>query len=210
MKTVLKEVPAAAPEIILASASAIRAALLANAGVKIRCQPADIDERAVQTELSAAGTLPPAEMALALAKAKARAVAAAHPGAIVIGADQILALGLEIFSKPNNAGEARLQLMRLRGRAHTLVSAFVCLQGDRVIAEQIASAELAMRDFSDSFLDAYLEQAGNGVLSSVGAYQLEGLGAQLFERIDGDYFTVLGLPLLPLLAVLRRAGAIRQ
>ncbi len=208
MSVKLAAVNTAPPQVVLASASRIRAALLANAGIAASCRPADIDEVALRAEMSRDGPPPPPEVALALAHAKAGVIAAEAPGAIVIGADQVLALDGEIFEKPADLGAARLQLMRLRGRPHQLISAFVCRLGERVLTEQVASAELVMRNFSDSFLDRYMEEAGETVLHSVGAYQLEGLGAQLFERIDGDYFTILGLPLLPLLAVLRRAGAL--
>lgn len=208
MTVKLSAVKSERPPVILASASRIRATLLANAGVKASCRPADVDEGALRAEMAMDGPPPPPEVALALAHAKARVIAGENPDAIVIGADQVLALDGEIFEKPANIGAARLQLMRLRGKDHRLISAFVCRLGDRVLAEQVASAALVMRPFSDAFLDRYLDEAGDAVLHSVGAYQLEGLGAQLFERIDGDYFTILGLPMLPLLAVLRRAGVL--
>jgi septum formation protein len=204
----LREVKSERPPVILASASQIRATLLANAGVAATCRPADIDEGALRADMSRDGPPPPPEVALALAHAKAAVIAGENDGAIVIGADQVLALDGEIFEKPASIGAARLQLMRLRGRPHRLISAFVCRLGDRVLTEQVSSAELVMRDFTDAFLDRYMEEAGEAVLHSVGAYQLEGPGAQLFEHIDGDYFTILGLPMLPLLAVLRRAGVL--
>lgn len=208
MSVKLAAVNTTPPPVILASASRIRATLLANAGITASCRPAAVDESALRAEMSRDGSPPPPEVALALAHAKAAAIAAEEPGAIVIGADQVLALDGEIFEKPANLGAARLQLMRLRGRPHRLVSAFVCRHGERIVAEQLASAELVMRNFSDAFLDRYMEEAGEAVLQSVGAYQLEGMGAQLFESIEGDYFTILGLPMLPLLAVLRRAGVL--
>ncbi|HSM19187.1 MAG TPA: nucleoside triphosphate pyrophosphatase [Hyphomicrobiales bacterium] len=189
--------------IVLASASRIRAEILANAGVTAEIRPLAIDEAALHEE---AGLLAPREVALRIAEAKARAGAAAHPGAFVIGADQILSLEGEIFTKPSSPAAAADQLRRLRGVTHRLDSAFACVCDDKLLAREVDGAQLTMRDFSDAFLDSYVEAAGPRIVDSVGGYQLEGLGAQLFERIEGDYFTILGLPLLPLLAVLRAQG----
>lgn len=196
------------PPIVLASRSRIRAELLASAGVAAEAKPVSIDEKALRAEM-AQPTVPHA-LALRLAEAKARAGAAANPEAFVIGADQVLSLNGEIFSKPAFLDAATDQLRSLRGATHRLDSAFACVRGDRLIASAVDGAELTMRAFSDAFLDFYVETAGPGILDSVGGYQLEGLGAQLFERVEGDYFTVLGLPLLPLLAVLRAEGLLRS
>lgn len=193
--------------IILASRSRIRAEILARAGIAVQTRPAEIDETSVQKEAARTGMAPEA-LALRLAEAKARAVAGDDPVALVIGVDQVLSLDGEIFAKPTSLEAARAQLQRLRGRTHRLDTAFACLAGDRTVAREVHGADLTMRDFSDAFLDLYLDRAGPGILDSVGGYQLEGLGAQLFERVAGDYFAILGLPLLPLLAVLRAEGGL--
>lgn len=193
--------------VVLASASAARAALLDRAGVAFTVAPADIDEPAVRAALKKEGAAPEA-IALVLAEQKAREVSARHAGALVIGADQLLVLEGRIFAKPADAAAARRQLVALRGRTHTLLSAFACLRDGEMVARGCPSARLTMRAFSDAFLDAYLDRVGAAVLASVGAYRLEGAGIQLFERIEGDYFTILGLPLIELLAALRGAGAV--
>jgi len=195
---------AAAP-LVLASRSAARRALLEAAGVTIELKPADLDERSVETK---AASQQPAAAAAFLARAKAASVAALSPGRLVLGADQTLALGTRRFSKPVDRAAARAQLAALRGRTHELHSAIAFVQDATVLFEHVDTARLAMRAFSEEFLDRYLEATGNAATASVGAYQIEGPGIQLFERIDGDYFTILGLPLLPALDFLRRRGCL--
>ena len=192
--------------IILASASPARANLLRGAGVVFEIVPASVDEAAIKKtcqcqERTAEDT------AYALAAAKALAVAASRPEALVIGADQMLDCAGVWFDKPRNAADAEESLKRLRGRTHRLISA-VCAatEKDGVIWRERAEARLTMRAFSDGFLTRYLQRVGDEVTTSVGAYRLEGLGAQLFSRIEGDYFTILGLPLLALLSYLRDRG----
>lgn len=191
--------------VVLASGSAIRRTLLTNAGVPVMVDPASIDETAIKDRMKA-GNAPVQAAATELAGAKARAVSGRHRGKLVIGADQILALGSQWFDKPADRAAAARQLGTLAGRSHQLVSAAVVVEDGTEIWRTAQSVVLHMRPLSREFIDAYLEQAGDAVLSSVGAYQLEGLGAQLFTAIEGDYFTVLGLPLLPLLAFLRQRG----
>lgn len=193
--------------LILASGSRTRADMLRNAGVGFDVVPADVDERALEAPLLAAGEAP-AKIALALAEAKALAVSALHPEAIVIGADQVLDLDGERFNKASTLAEAGGQLRRLRDRTHALHSAVVTARGGVADWRAVDTARLTVRPFSAAFLASYLTAMGDRVLGSVGAYQLEGLGAQLFERIEGDHFTVLGLPLLPLLSHLRDAGVL--
>ncbi|MEJ0058227.1 MAG: Maf family protein [Terricaulis sp.] len=190
--------------LILASASAARRRMLEAAGLTIDVDPARIDEEAIKLGLRAEG-LKPRDQADALAEVKALSVSNRRPG-FVIGADQMLAIEGDVLDKPQDADEARAHLLKLRGRTHELITAAVVARDGQVIWRHIQTPRLKMREFSDEFLDGYLAEAGEGVLSSVGAYQLEGLGAQLFERVDGDYFSVLGLPLLPLLAFLREHG----
>lgn len=191
--------------IVLASGSAIRRTLLANAGVTITVDPASIDETVIKDRMKAENA--PVQMtAIELAGAKARAVSARHPDKLVIGADQILALDNHWFDKPADRKAAARQLERLAGRSHQLVSGVVVVEDGAEVWRTAQSVVLHMRPLSREFIDAYLERAGDTVLTSVGAYQLEGLGAQLFTTIEGDYFTVLGLPLLPLLAFLRERG----
>jgi len=193
----------AARPLVLASKSAVRRALLEAAGVPVEIAPADIDERAVEARAG----LDDAGMAAALlAREKAKAVAQNHPGRMVLGADQTLALGHRRFSKAPDRAAARDQLMALRGKTHTLHSAVAVVAAGAVVFEHVDAAHLTMRAFSDGFLDRYLDAVGAAATASVGGYQLEGAGIQLFDRVEGDYFTVLGLPLLPLLDWLRRAG----
>jgi septum formation protein len=197
----------AAKPLMLASKSAARRAVLEAAGVPIEIEPADIDERGIEARASAQG---PGMVAALLAREKARAVSAKHPDRMVLGADQTLALGQRRFSKAPNRAAAREQLAALRGNIHTLHSAVSVMCGSAVLFENVDAAHLAMRSFSDSFLDSYLDAVGDKALASVGGYQLEGAGIQLFERVDGDHFTVLGLPLLPLLGWLRQAGLLAK
>ncbi|MGE4528400.1 MAG: nucleoside triphosphate pyrophosphatase [Rhodospirillaceae bacterium] len=190
---------------ILASGSAVRHRLLAEAGVPHAVEPADIDEAAVKARLRAAGGAA-ADAATALAEAKARAVAARHPEAWVLGCDQILDLEGAWFDKAGDLAELRRQLLRLRGRTHVLVSALCLVKGRGPAWTAARTARLAMREFSDEFLEGYLKIAGREALQAVGGYSIEGRGAQLFARVEGDLTTVMGLPLMPLLARLRRIG----
>jgi septum formation protein len=189
--------------LVLASKSSVRHALLREAGIPVEVAPADIDERAIEQQAALAD---PAAVAAMLAREKAKAVAAAFPGRLVLGADQTLALGTLRFSKAANRTAARTQLEALRGRTHELHSAIALVRGSEVLFEHCEAARLAMRDFSDAFLDAYLHAMGATVTTSVGGYQLEKTGIQLFERVEGDHFVVLGLPLMALLRYLRQAG----
>jgi septum formation protein len=188
------------PPLILASTSASRRALLAGAGLTFTCEAARIDERAIESDL--AGALP-GQIALRLAEEKALEVSRRFPDAVIIGADQTLSLGIKSFHKPPTEDDARRQLLELRGQTHRLNSGIACVHNGEVLYGHVATADMTMRAFSDAFLDHYMAIAGKNVLSSVGCYQLEGPGIQLFERIEGDYFTILGLPLLPLLTYLR-------
>lgn len=188
--------------LILASKSLTRSALLSRAGLRFAVSPAQIDERALEAHELGKGRSA-RELARALAEAKALAVAGANPAATVIGADQLLALGSELLHKPDDAAAARKQLDRLRGETHSLVAGVALAKAGEVVWSYVDTAELTMRSFSDRERDRVLELEGAAILESVGAYRLEGPSIQLFERIEGDYFTVLGLPLLPLLAALR-------
>jgi septum formation protein len=189
--------------LMLASKSAARRALLEAAGVPIEIEAADVDERGIEAR---AALSDPAAVAALLAREKAKAVAAKHPDRMVLGADQTLALGERRFSKAADRAGARQQIAALRGRTHTLHSAVAVVQGGAIVFEHVDAAHLTMRKFSDEFLDGYLDTVGDQALASVGGYQLEGVGLQLFERVQGDHFTVLGLPLIPLLDWLRRVG----
>lgn len=195
--------------LVLASGSKIRADLLKNAGLSIDVDPADVDERAVEKPLLEAD-FPPEDIASVLAEAKANDVSARRPSELVIGADQILAFEDERKTKPENMEAARRQLLAFSGKTHELLSAVVISKNGEAIWRHVSTARLTMRDLSPAFVGHYLADAGDAVLSSVGAYQLEGLGVQLFEKIEGDYFTVLGLPLLPLLAQLRSLGELES
>jgi len=192
-----------APKLILASGSAARATMLRNAGLIFDVVPAAVDEDEMKRALRAehAGG---AQLAEALAELKAQHVARKAPhGALVIGADQVLECGGKWFDKPHDVKSARAQLLELRGKSHRLISSACAVRDGQVLWMRTDHATLLMRNFSDAFVDDYLARVGDAVTKSVGAYQLEGLGAQLFARIDGDYFTILGLPLLPLLEFLR-------
>ena len=186
--------------LVLASQSHARKMLLANAGLEFETAPADIDERAVQQD---SGLTAPGEIAALLAREKALFVSSHKRGHYVIGADQTLALGSELFTKPADKGQAFAQLKRLAGHTHQLHSAVAVAHDGKIMFCHIAVAELTMRAMGEAQIGAYLDAAGEAVTSSVGAYQLEGLGVHLFERISGDHFTILGLPLLPLLGFLR-------
>ena len=186
--------------LILASQSGARRTLLKNAGLAFEAITADIDERAIQT---ASGLSTPREIGLLLAREKAKAVSTGHPAAWVIGADQTLALGSRLFNKPAGRDQAMAQLRDLAGQSHELNSALAVAQNGEVVFEDVSVARLTMRAMTEAQLSAYLDAAGDAVTTSVGAYQLEGPGIHLFERIEGDHFTILGLPLLPLLAFLR-------
>jgi septum formation protein len=188
--------------LVLASRSKARRTLLEAAGVPIEIVPADIDERGVASEGAAS------EVAALLAREKASAVAQARPGRIVLGADQTLALDERQLHKPESPAQAADQLRMLRGKGHALHSAVAVVRDGEMLFAHVATAILTMRNFSDDFLARYLEAAHEDVLASVGAYQLEGKGSHLFERVEGDYFTVLGLPLLPLLDFFRRQGLV--
>jgi septum formation protein len=193
--------------VVLASASVARAKLLEQAGIEVIRDPAGIDEAAVKASFREEG-LDAASCATALAETKAVRVSARHADALVIGADQILVHEERWLDKPRDRGEAREQLTQLRSSRHELVTAVAVAQNGAAIWRAVDRAFLYMRAFSDEFLDAYLAAAGADALASVGAYQLEGLGAQLFARVEGDYFSVLGLPLLPLLEFLRGHGVV--
>jgi septum formation protein len=193
--------------LILASQSVARRMLLTAAGVPVEVRPADLDERSLEAgaqSQSAGG------VAALLARQKAIAVERKHAGRLILGADQTLAFGAERLSKPRDRDGAREQLRALCGRTHELHSAVAFVQHGAVQFEHVGVARLTMRSFSEQFLERYLDEVGDGVTASVGAYQLEGLGMQLFERVDGDYFTVLGLPLLQALEFLRRFGCLAR
>ena len=193
--------------VVLASRSASRAAILKGAGVPFETVSSGVDETAAKDRLLAAGADPRA-IAEDLAEAKALAVSARRPGALVIGADQTLDLGGALYDKAETLEEARMRLLELRGRPHALHSAVVVARDGLTVWRLTESPRLTMRAFSDECLDGYLARQGETLLGSVGCYQLEGEGVQLFEAIEGDFFAILGLPLLPLLGFLRRAGAV--
>lgn len=197
---------AAAP-LVLASRSSVRRTLLAEAGIPIEVCPADVDERGLE---AGAPLQAPVAIAALLAREKAAVIAQRMPGRLILGADQTLSLDGERFVKPADRSAARAQLRTLSGRTHELYSAIAFVQDGTVLSEHVGVARLTMRALSERFLDDYLDAVGDAATASVGAYQLEGLGIQLFERIDGDYFTVLGLPLTTALDVLRRRGYLAQ
>jgi septum formation protein len=200
---------AAAPPLILASSSTVRAELLRNAGLTFRVEPAAIDEAEIKSAFQAERR-GAADCANALAEAKASRVARRHPGSLVIGADQLLVCEGAWFDKPDDRAAARAQLLALRGKRHDLVSAVCVVRDDELLWHFVERSTLAMRDFSDDFLEDYLGAAGAEILGSVGAYRLEGVGVQLFARIEGGHFAILGLPLLPLLDFLRGHGIVAR
>ena len=193
--------------LILASSSPTRRRLLGNAGLEFIIEPARIDEATIKARFMADGRSA-SDCALALAEAKARQVAADYRSGLVIGADQILVCGGKWFDKPANLADARWQLQALRGLTHQLVTAACVVQQQSTMWQGEASAKLTMREFSDAFLDTYLADEATAILGSVGAYRLEGCGIQLFAEVEGDYFAILGLPLLELLGFLRECGAL--
>src|ERR1044072_761359 len=190
--------------LVLASQSKVRRAMLEAAGIPVEARPAHLDERGIGQGVAGG----PAEVALTLAREKARTVAAMSESGTVVGCDQTLALGERRFDKPADRAAARAQLMTMRGKLHELHSAVAVCRNGSVTFTHVAVARLTMRDFSDHFLEAYLDAAGSAVTGSVGAYQLERTGIHLFDTIEGDHFTILGLPLLPLLGHLRETGAL--
>lgn len=195
--------------LVLASTSPFRAAILRDAGLAFDTEAADIDERAVEAPLLKAG-LGAADIAQLLAEAKATEVSARRPGKLVLGADQTMALGDELQHKPANMDEARQRLFALSGKAHSLSSGLALVHNGETVWRHVSTAHMHVRKLSPSFIGRYLAMVGDKALSSVGAYQIEAEGIQLFEKIDGDHFTIVGLPLLPLLAELRRLGELND
>ncbi|KPF67816.1 septum formation inhibitor Maf [Bosea sp. AAP35] len=195
--------------LLLASGSATRHDMLVAAGIPVEIVRPQIDERAVEAPLLAEGS-PPDAVAAALACAKAMAVSQMHPGRLVLGADQTLTSDGEAFYKPTDLAAAADQLAALAGRTHELQSAFVLAQDGAPLLEGLGVARLTMRELSPDFIMRYLDEAGVAALTSVGGYQLEGLGAQLFDEVEGDHFTILGLPLFAVLAALRELGALAR
>lgn len=193
--------------IILASGSPFRKAMLVNAGVAIEAVPAEVDERALEAPLQDSG-ISPEDVALVLAEAKATEVSERRPGALVLGCDQTLSLGDELFHKPADMESARRHLLALSGKTHQLNSAAVLARDGEILWRHVGVASLTMRKLDPAFIGRHLARVGAKALASVGAYQIEGEGIQLFEKIEGDYFTIVGLPLLPVLAKLRELGAI--
>lgn len=198
---------ASVADIVLASASAVRAAILRQAGVRFAVDAAVVDEDEIKRSLRSEG-VDTVRAADTLAELKASRVSGRHADALVIGADQILDCDGAWFRKPADLAEARRDLMALRGRSHWQVTSVCVVRNGNLLWHHSNRARLVMRDFSDDFLDQYLAAAGGGILGCVGAYQLEGAGVQLFSEIDGDHFAILGLPLLPLLDFLRGYGAV--
>ena len=196
-----------APRLILASQSASRRAVLENAGLRFIVRPAYVDENAIKDSALAKGA-PGYEAALLLADMKAQRVSRLEPDAVVIGADQILVCNGEWLGKPVDLEMAAEHLRRLRGQTHELATAVVCHQNGTRIWQHIERPQLTMRAFDDDFITSYLAMEGKRLLASVGAYRLEGPGMQLLERIEGDFFSILGLPLLPLLQFLRQNGVL--
>lgn len=196
-----------AEKLILASASPHRRKLLEDAGLDFDVAPADIDERAAEEPLKHSGATP-ADIAQVLAEAKALEVSARNPSAIVIGADQTLSLGDEVFYKPEDMDAATRQILKLSGKTHALNSAVVLARDGAVLWRHVGTAHLTMRALDPAFVGRYLSMVGERALSSVGGYQIEGPGVRLFEKIEGDFFTIVGLPMLPMLAELLKLGVI--
>ena len=196
-------------QLILASGSEARKTMMQAAGLTFDVVPADIDEDAIRASMMLeSGTVEAADVASVLAMEKAMLVSRAHPKALVIGSDQVLALGRRHFTKSATEVEARETLVALRGRTHELVSAVALAHGGEIVWQSFDSAQMTMRQFSDDYIASYISSAGDAVVKSVGCYELEGFGVQLFEGIEGDYFTILGMPLLPLLTELRTRGVV--
>jgi septum formation protein len=194
-------------KLVLASASSARRSILENAGLSFEVVPAEVDERAAEEPLLKAGaTLD--DIATALAMVKAGRVSEARSDALVIGADQVLEIDGERLTKPADMEAARHQLLKLSGKTHLLHSAIACAQGGEIVWQHVETASLTMRKLTPTFIGRYLAAVGEDALKSVGAYQLENRGIQLFEKVEGDYFAILGLPLLPLLAFLRSEGIV--
>lgn len=191
--------------IVLASTSPTRQLMLRNAGLEFAAAPPQVDERGL---VARHPEWSPEDVALRLAETKALDVSGRYPDALVIGADQVLALHGKPYAKPSSRDECRSQLLELRGHTHILISAVVCARNGQVEWAHQDSSQMTMRSFSDHFLDLYLDRIGDDCTASVGGYKIEGPGLQLFETVRGDHFTILGLPLLPLLAHLRDTGEI--
>ncbi len=200
-------IQAPVPPLVLASASAARRAVLEGAGLHFEALPAAVDEAAIKEAAQAEG-IAAADAAIILAEAKAERIGRRRPEALVIGCDQLLICEGRWFDKPPDLAAARAQLLALRGRRHELVTAVVCHRHGSRIWQHVATPRLAMRDFSDAFLDAYLATEGERVTASVGAYRLEGPGVHLFASVQGEHAAILGIPLLPLLGFLRQHGVL--
>ncbi len=197
--------------LVLASGSRTRFEMMKSAGLAFTVDPADIDEQAIREKrMNQSTPCDPSEMANELAMAKALAISPLHKNEIVVGSDQILALGDEIYSKPANREEALQTLKSLRGKTHTLHTAVAIACNEKIHWHHVETASITLREFSPEFAEEYLRRIGDDAYLSVGAYQIEGLGIQLFKKIEGDYFTILGLPLLPLLKELRNMGVLQQ
>ncbi|PWE52755.1 Maf-like protein [Metarhizobium album] len=193
--------------LILASSSPFRRGLMENAGLRFEAVAAEIDERAIEAPLEQKGATPD-QVALVLAEAKALDVSRRFPGAVVLGSDQTMSLGARVYHKPKDRREAAENLLSLAGRTHQLNSAIVLARDNEILVREVAHARLTMRAFNAEFVETYLDRVGETIFRSVGGYQLEGEGIQLFSAIDGDYFTIVGMPMLPLLEHLRNLGVI--
>lgn len=194
-------------DLILASKSPFRAMLMRNAGLDFAQEAAGVDERTIEQTMAGSG-ITPEDLAMILAEAKAQSVSAKRPDALVIGSDQTLSLGDQVFHKAENMEEARHRLLQLQGRTHQLNAGVVIARKGETVWRHVSVARLTMRSLTPEFIGRHLARTGDKVLGSVGCYQFEGEGLQLFEKIEGDYFTIVGLPMLPLLTELRHLGAI--